>query len=135
MSEQWPYDPKKKAERQGHKHGDIITYTHHGETMAVRAKLKGTHREHCLCYSCGVFKPGQADNCTTAQTLFTVCQALGLVTPVFECRNYADGPADLSDMEGYRFRCGGCGADVTLDTRPPEYASCPACGSENRLLP
>ena len=36
----------------------IITYEHHGVTVFVEEKLKGTHRDHCLCFRCDSFKPG-----------------------------------------------------------------------------
>ena len=117
--------------------GDIVTHTHHGETMAVHRGLKGTHREHCLCFECGVFKPGQRDNCMAAEMLLALCQGMGLVTPVFECRNYADGPADLSGLP-VQLECDGRFEDTCRHCRStvrvPKtvgFARCPVCEEEN----
>ena len=80
-------------------YGDIVKYEHHGMTMAVKEGLKGTHREHCLCFECGRFKPSQTGNCPLAERLFELDQAHGMVTPVFECSQHMDGQADLSAMQ------------------------------------
>jgi hypothetical protein len=125
-----------------HKYGDITTYTHHGMTMAVHRDLKGTHREHCLCFECGVFKPGQDDNCLTARMLYALCQTQGLVTPVFECCNFADGPADLSGLPGqpdrdgrFEYICQHCRSAVHVPqpNRDQRFVYCPVCEGENRL--
>jgi hypothetical protein len=63
----------------------FITYKHHGLEMWVREDLKGTHRDHCLCYSCDKFFPGRSENCPIAQALYQFDIAHNLTTPVFEC--------------------------------------------------
>lgn len=30
----------------------FVKYNHHGKEVWVREDLKGTHREHCLCFNC-----------------------------------------------------------------------------------
>jgi len=68
---------------------NYIDYIHHdGVSVAVRADLKGKHREYCLCYKCPKFKPGQEDNCRMAALLYALCRQLQLVTPVFECPDF-----------------------------------------------
>lgn len=68
----------------------IERYEHHGVTVAVQAHLKGTHREHCLCYAdCAKFKPGTPENCPKAQGLYEFCVRTGMTTPVFECPDFA----------------------------------------------
>ncbi len=66
----------------------IEKYVHHGAEVSVRADLKGKHREHCLCYSCGKFKPGEADNCEIANAVYANCVQFNIVTPMWECPKY-----------------------------------------------
>lgn len=67
----------------------IIRYMHHGNNVAVFAELRGKHREHCLCHaSCDLFKPGTEDNCPIAQRNFELCTRYGVVTPVYECKEF-----------------------------------------------
>ncbi len=69
--------------------GDIMTYMHHGEAMAVDEDMKGKHREHCLCYRCARFNPeNRENNCTVANLLYAVDCACGMVTPVWECSKF-----------------------------------------------
>ena len=57
----------------------------------VRNDLKGRHREHCLCYSCEHFKPEDREaNCRIANLMFSVCVALGITTPVWECPEFKE---------------------------------------------
>jgi hypothetical protein len=72
-------------------------YIHHGSPVWTRRDLVGTHREHCLCYGCGKFKPGQEDNCNIAARLFVLCQDHHLVTPVYECPEFALGNSPTSE--------------------------------------
>ena len=65
---------------------DVIWYDHHGTEVAVRADLKGRHRENCLCYTCKNFTPeDKENNCEIANLLFAVDVAMGITTPVWEC--------------------------------------------------
>jgi len=68
-------------------------YMHHGATVSVRADLKGTHREHCLCYApCAMFHPeSRTKNCKIANALFDLCVQFNLATPVFECSAFLEG--------------------------------------------
>ena len=69
----------------------IIQYEHHGNTVAVREDLKGKHREHCLCYSCGLFIPeDRSANCKTANALYALCCLTGCTTPVWECPEFEE---------------------------------------------
>jgi hypothetical protein len=65
-------------------------YAHHGATVSVRSDLKGTHREHCLCFACALFDPSpdRSRSCSKANELYALCQRLSLVTPVFECPDF-----------------------------------------------
>jgi hypothetical protein len=65
-------------------------YTHHGRSVWVNKTLKGKHQEHCLCFSCGKFFPNDNDNCRIAEMNFAMCKAFNLVTPVYECPEFAD---------------------------------------------
>lgn len=58
----------------------------------VRADLKGTHREHCLCWACAKLKPCEPDNCPKAQELYEYCVKHGMTTPVFECPDFEESP-------------------------------------------
>jgi len=60
-------------------------YIHHDATVWVRSDLQGKHRDHCLCFDCGNFKPGQASNCRVAQRIYKTCIEHSVVTPVWEC--------------------------------------------------
>ncbi len=68
----------------------ITKYEHHGKTVSVQEHLKGKHREHCLCYqNCKFFHPeDQTINCVIASSLFEVCRAFAVTTPVWECKEY-----------------------------------------------
>jgi hypothetical protein len=70
---------------------NILRYEHHGAVVAVDEDLKGKHREHCLCFKCGWFKPEDRDkNCPIANLLFAVCVLHNLTTPVYECPEYEE---------------------------------------------
>lgn len=67
----------------------IERYNHHGRDVAVIASVRGTHREHCLCFQgCRFFKPGLPDNCEIAADNYALCVKHNLVAPVFECPKY-----------------------------------------------
>lgn len=64
----------------------IVQYTHHDALVSVDEDLKGKHRNHCLCYKCGSFKPETREgNCPIANKLFQICVDENVVTPVYEC--------------------------------------------------
>lgn len=67
-----------------------ITYEHHGTVVSVNPELKGKHRDHCLCFQgCARFKPGTSENCEIAQAVYKNCVDFGIVTPVWECPQFA----------------------------------------------
>lgn len=66
----------------------VEKYIHHGAEVFVFSELKGKHREHCLCFQCKFFKPGEPDNCPIAQATFENCVKYNTVTPVYECPVY-----------------------------------------------
>ena len=67
----------------------ITQYVHHGNLVFVRTDLKGRHREHCLCFQCRKFIPGdRAQNCPIANEVYANCVKHKLVTPVFECPEF-----------------------------------------------
>ena len=67
----------------------FTTYYHHGEMVWVREDLKGTHREHCLCFSCNRFNiENKEDSCPIANHLYSFCVLTGLTAPVFECPKF-----------------------------------------------
>ncbi len=71
--------------------GTITTYIHHGVSVSVDEKLKGKHREHCLCFRCERFKPeSRTDNCRIANLLYAVCVVCDLTTPVWECPSFKE---------------------------------------------
>ena len=71
----------------------IIKYEHHGSLVSVQEHLKGTHRDHCLCYQdCKYFRPEtQGSHCPRAQELFEYCVKYSMTIPVFECGKYEKG--------------------------------------------
>ena len=71
--------------------GKIIKYFHHGPgvPISVDSDLKGKHREHCLCWQCGLFYPEDREkNCPIASTLYALNVLLNIVTPVWECPEF-----------------------------------------------
>ena len=76
------------------KNETVIRYRHHGRDVSVIAKLKGKHREICLCYQCDKFEPGEDYNCPWAKILYGVCCAPKgpMVTPVTECESFQEIP-------------------------------------------
>jgi len=67
----------------------IIKYLHHGKEVSVREKLKGTHREHCLCWICEkLIIKDRKQNCPIANALFDNCFKFNVTTPVFECPEF-----------------------------------------------
>jgi hypothetical protein len=69
-------------------HNMIETYNPHGTWVFVDSKLKGMHREHCLCSRCKRFKPNTSDNCIIAQENFRLCVQYKITTPVYECPKF-----------------------------------------------
>jgi hypothetical protein len=79
------------------KFSPYIEYVHHGAKVTVREDLKGTHRDHCLCFSCAKFRPNNhGENCRVANDTFANCAKHNLTTPVFECLNFVEGEPDAS---------------------------------------
>ncbi len=64
-------------------------YTHHGQEVTVLSEVKGRHRDLCLCYRCLAFNPISLPHCPIAVAVYEVCVMHGLVTPVFECPEFA----------------------------------------------
>lgn len=68
-------------------------YKHHGEQPVwVRADLRDRHRDHCLCFDCKRFHPGEPVNCPVAQAIYQNCLNYNLVTPVWECPRFVQDP-------------------------------------------
>lgn len=64
-------------------------YVHHNRHVWVRSDLKGTHREHCLCYECSLFFPDDVEhNCVVAQSIYSLNCTAGVTTPVYECEQF-----------------------------------------------
>ena len=67
----------------------IVTYEHFGTIVSAFDRLKGKHKEHCLCWQqCKFFKPNTKDNCKIAQKNYELDVYYHVVTPVFECPIY-----------------------------------------------
>ena len=68
----------------------IIKYEHYGKLVSVQEHLRGTHRDHCLCFQeCKFFKPETREgNCEIANANFKTCVDFGVTLPVFECPKY-----------------------------------------------
>ena len=67
---------------------EFVSYAHWSgrPKVWVRKKYKGLHRKHCLCHVCNKFIPEDRDsNCTRANLVFSVCVALDMTLPVWEC--------------------------------------------------
>ena len=62
-------------------------YEHHGRMVWVQRKLRGLHRDHCLCFSCALFHPAGLPeaNCKLANLNFAMDLETHMVTPVYEC--------------------------------------------------
>jgi len=73
----------------------IEKYIHHDAEVFVDSRLKGKHRDHCLCYKCVRFQPGTEDNCIAAQTLYNLCCLQDMVTPVYECPSFQEAKHDV----------------------------------------
>ena len=69
----------------------IVWYAHHSRIVAVDEAHKGHHREACLCFRCTKFDPDDQDNnCPTANLVYAVCVAQGIVSPVWECPDFGE---------------------------------------------
>jgi len=78
----------------------VVVYAHHGVDVSVMAHLIGKHREHCLCFSCAKFNPGKPEtNCSIANLLYAVCLAHNVVTPVWECPEFAEAKGEGVDVK------------------------------------
>lgn len=77
----------------------FIEYFHHGVRMHSHKNWVGTHRTHCMCYQCSKFHPGSEDNCPIAKLIYGLCVMYGLVTPVYECKEFERKPAEALDMD------------------------------------
>jgi hypothetical protein len=72
-----------------------IRYLHHGKMVWVRSDLLGSHKQHCLCWSCAKLLPGQKENCPIAQKLYEINKEHNLVTPVYECPEFVLKVSDV----------------------------------------
>jgi len=64
----------------------ITLYEHHGKEVFVEERLRGKHREHCLCHQCAFLDvEDRENNCPIARTLYAMCCEFNIVTPVWEC--------------------------------------------------
>lgn len=64
---------------------------HHGKLVAADPHLAMTHREHCLCHRCPLFKPDDREkNCEIANTLYHFDILAGVTTPVYHCQRLAE---------------------------------------------
>ena len=80
----------------------IEKYKHHDEEVFVDSRLKGKHRDHCLCHKCKKFTPDDyATQCPIANELFGVCLNHGLVTPVYECPEFDDKRTKFKQIEDW----------------------------------
>lgn len=79
----------------------IIQYEHHGVTVFVEDRLKGTHRGNCLCFKCASFKPGTPENCPKAQELYEYCVKHGMTTPVYECPVFVEVKPEIKKVEKF----------------------------------
>lgn len=62
---------------------------HHGNEVWVNSKLKGRHREACLCHNClNLNMEDRTKNCKIAAVLYENAIKFKLVTPVFECPSF-----------------------------------------------
>jgi hypothetical protein len=78
--------------------GTIERYEHHGRTVFAISRLRGKHRDNCLCFqNCAKFKPNQPDNCPIAKANYRLCVKYGITAPVGECPEYQAG--DLGHAE------------------------------------
>lgn len=67
----------------------IIQYEHHGTMVHVKKKLKGRHKNSCLCFApCELFKPNTTENCPIAEKVYALCVNQSLVLPVWECPQF-----------------------------------------------
>jgi len=79
------------CERENKMKKKFESYVHHGKPVYVNKKLKGKHKEHCLCFSCDKFNPGMPEeNCPIANLNYAVCLAHNLVLPVWECPEFQE---------------------------------------------
>ena len=75
-------------------------YEHFGTEVYVAKKLKGKHREHCLCWNCINFRPGVPEkNCPIANLVYAVDINCHIVTPVYECPDFDFGHPMLPESE------------------------------------
>lgn len=75
----------------------MTKYLHHGNEVYVDEKLKGRHREHCLCWQgCARFKLDgpRSENCFIANAIFQIDKNFGVTTPVFECPEFEPNTGD-----------------------------------------
>lgn len=78
---------------------EVHWYVHHGSHVAVRTRLEGKHREHCLCYICDWFHPeDRENNCRKANLLYALDSVLCITTPVWECSTYKPKPTPMKEV-------------------------------------
>ena len=66
-------------------------YKYHGKEVFVNSKLKGKHRDHCLCFACSKFTPNnRQNNCEIANICYYNCVLFNIVTPVYECQSFSE---------------------------------------------
>ena len=59
--------------------------THHGVKVWVNKTTEAIRKKECLCLNCGKLKPGQTDNCPTAQAFYELCVKNNTALMVTRC--------------------------------------------------
>lgn len=67
----------------------VVYIDNHGKMCACMATYVGQHKDINICQAgkCLKFKPGQEDNCPTAQASFELSRKVGIV-PIMACSEY-----------------------------------------------
>lgn len=61
----------------------------YGRVVWVSPLLEELRSDECLCLNCASLHPGQPTNCPIAQSLFNICVAEGVATPVTRCPQWS----------------------------------------------
>lgn len=56
--------------------------------------LEKIRHAECLCWNCSKMKPGKPDHCSIAASLYAICVATNVATPVSRCPEWNPGQPD-----------------------------------------
>lgn len=66
----------------------ITTGYFFGKKIAYNVEMDALRIKECLCRNCANFKPGEDDNCSIAQSLYSKCVDFDMAMMITRCGSF-----------------------------------------------